>query len=140
MVNSSASGSTYGNGVEFIPLRKSQADSIEFQLRADSAGTMTIKVMYAMSAANGGNVRLRADRRVTSVGSDPSTALTAGTAFSITPGNDANAHAATSSDSSDLSFSVSAGDLVRVKLTRINDGNDTHTGDLRVLAVTAVPS
>lgn len=133
----------YANGTEYVPLRRGQADTLEFQYRADSAGTVTLKISYAMSAANGGNARLRVDRRITSVGSDPSAALTSGTAFSLAPGNDANVHAFTSSDSSDMSFSVAAGDLVRVKVTRISDGSDaadTHTGDLRILGISAVPS
>jgi hypothetical protein len=132
--NSAVASSAFGNGLRYVPMRDAQSDYIEFQFVAPSTGNVALTVLYAMSAASGNNVRLRFDWLVLSSGGNPSAAVTTGTAFTITPGNDTLVHSVTSSDSSDLSVAVTAGDTVYGKLYRLGtDGADTHTGDMRVI-------
>jgi hypothetical protein len=132
--NSAVASSALGNGLRYVPLRDAQSDYIEFQFVATSTGTVSLSALYAMSAASGNSVRLRLDTLVVSEGGNPSAAVTTGTAFTITPGNDTLLHAVDSGDSGDLSIDVVAGDIVYGKLYRLGtDGADTHTGDMRVI-------
>lgn len=135
VVESSAAASALGNGVTYTPLRQGQADSIEVQfLAGKDAPELTL--VYAMSAADAGDVELRLDVLSVGDGDDPATALGAGTPFTVTPGSDTNRHSADKTDSAEMALSaVSAGDLVRVKITRPTGGADTHTGDLRALDI-----
>ena len=138
IIESSAAGSSLGNGITYVPLVKSAADWVELQIRPQTAGTIKIRITYFMSAANGGNVRLQVSSAVIAVAADPTASLVAGTAFSITPGSNTNIQAVTESDSTDLSLTVTAGGVARIRLTRVADGNDTHTGDIRLIDITAV--
>jgi hypothetical protein len=138
VVASSQVTSIYANGVSFTPLVKALDDTIEFQFRAAATGTFGVNILYAMSAANGGDVQLRADVGVIALGVAPSTALTAGTPFVFTPGNDVLMHLISDALSTDLSIAASSGDLIRVAITRVDGAPDTHTGDLRAVQVAVV--
>lgn len=141
VVASTNASAALGNGVVYVPLGAAATESIEFQVRAQQAGSVAINVLYAMSAANAGNVRLQVDKRAFTVGGDPTAALTAGTAFTITPGNDANIHLLSEVTSTQMQVNCAAGDLVRVKIQRLGaDGADTHTGDMRILKISALPA
>lgn len=133
VATATAPSSVFGNGVGYIPLREAQNDTISFQAVAESSAPSELTIVYAMSAANTGNVSLRFDLLVNSNGSDPSSPVTSGTVFVITPGNDVLQHSVDSSNSSDLRLWLNRGDLVYGSLQRPNDGSDTHTGDLRIL-------
>lgn len=128
-----------GNGLEYINLAKSADAWIEFQFRATAIGAVGVRVLYAMSAASGGDVRLQVDLGVFGDGDDPTAALIAGTPFVVTPGNDTNLHTADETASTELRIAVAAGDLVRVRLTRTDHADDTHTADMRVLQLSVTP-
>jgi hypothetical protein len=137
IVDSSVASSAYANGVRYVPLRHSQSDYISFQLVAAATGTFALTFHYAMAGASSASLRLRADRFVLSAGGNPAGSVTTGTAFTVAAANDALDHQLTSSASSDLSFSVTAGDKVYCYLTRLGTDlvNDTHTSDMRVVEV-----
>lgn len=128
-----------GNGVEYITLAKSADAWIEFQFRAASTGLVGVRALYAMSAANSGDVRLQVDQAIFSDGDDPTAALTVGTPFTVTPGNDTDLHTVSETDSLELRLAVLAGDLVRVRLTRTDHVDDTHTADMRVFQIAITP-
>ena len=123
----SAPGGAYAtSGVEYLPLRVGQADTIEFQFVA--AGDCAIDIVYAMSASNAGDVDLRLDSLVLTDGGDPDAALSTGTVTTFVPGADVNRHTAASAN---FEITAAAGDVVRALLER--PATDTHTGDMRVL-------
>lgn len=138
VVTASQAATAYGNGIEYIPLIKGGADSIEFQFRSPATGNINICILYAMSAANAGNIQLRLDSLIVSDSEDPSAALSTGTAFIATPGNDTNKHTINEVTSTQLQLSLTINDLVRCKLVRTTDVADTHTGDVRIMKITAV--
>lgn len=133
VVASSASSSAYGNGVTYVPLRQGLADTIEFQWSASTAGTYEIAIVYAMSAANSGDIDLQLTYLIIANGGDPSAAATTASLFTVVPGSNTTIHTIDSTDSSTLSLTVTAGALIYCKLTRPN--SDTHTGDIRVLQI-----
>lgn len=135
--DSAVTSSSYGNGLRYVPMRDAQDDYIQFQLLAGATGTLSFLLRYAMSSASSNVVRLRVDSLTMAAGGNPSTALTTGTAFTVTPGSDTLAHDVTSSDSANLSFAVTAGDTVVVKISRLalSDAADTHAGDFRAIDV-----
>lgn len=133
VATATTSGSSYPtSGVEYIPMRVGQGDSIEFQLVSQTSPTMTFDVVYAMSAADGGDIDLQLDSIVVGDGDDPNGSLSSGPSTTFVPGNDTNAHIASSDN---FNVSVSKGDVVRCKLTR--PATDTHTGDCRVIDIRA---
>lgn len=133
VIEASAPSGVLGNGVTYTPLVQAAADTIEFQFVAAATGNIEIALVYVMSAANAGLVELRLDRLINSDGSSPAAALSAGTPFTFTPGNDVNQHSVASSDSSELQLAVTAGDMVRGLIQRPTGGGDTHTGDFRII-------
>lgn len=138
VVSSSAAGGTYAtSGTNYVPLVQAAADNVSFEVAAPVAGTMKIRIPYAMSVANSGNVRLQLSKLVIASGGDPNAALSASTAFTLTPGNDANRKMLDENSDASLSFAVAAGDVVRVKLERPTT-SDTHTGDMRLLKIYVV--
>ncbi len=140
VIASSAAGSTYGtSGIDFTPLVPGAADYVLFQFAAPVTGTARLRLAYAMSAANTGNVRLQLSKLVLTAEGDPNAALSASSAFTVTPGNDANKHDVTDSTDASFAFSVTAGDVVRVKIERPTS-SDTHTGDMRILELWGVVS
>lgn len=128
VVDSSVASSAYPNNVRYVPLGSGASDYVEFQLAA--AGDVTLQLVYAMSGASANDVTLRLDSLIMSAGTDPSQAATVGTPFTVTPGNDVLWHATTGAESSDLSLTVSDGDLVYVRVTRTDA---THPGDFRLI-------
>lgn len=139
VVTASQAAGVYSNGVEYIPFVQGAGDTMAFQFRAPATGDVVVRICYAMSAANGGNVELTMDRLIASDDDDPSAALTAGTAFVVTPGNDANKHTIDAAETAHTTLTVVENDIVRCSLERTVAGNDTHTGDMRVLNISAVP-
>lgn len=136
--DSAVGSSAHANGVRYVPLRNAQSDTITFQFASARTGTLELAARYAMSAAEANGVRLRVDSLVIGDGDNPSDALTTGTAFTLTTTNDVLSHQVTSSDSGELNFSVTLGEVVIVTITRLgSDGADTHTGDFRVYQVRA---
>lgn len=124
------------SGMDFTPLRpspQSPNDTLRFQIHAARTGNMRLSYAYAMSVANGGNVRLRLSKLLVGVGGDPNGALVAASEFSITPGNNTTRKALSESDSATLEFAVTAGDVVICLLERMIGVNDTHTGDMRMI-------
>lgn len=120
-------------GVRYIPLTQGNTDTIEMQCCAPLTGTAEVVLVYAMSVANGGDVELYLDRRVSGDTDDLDAAVTAGAEFVITPGSVTTRLSVTSSDDASLSFAVTEGDLVYLKLGRTADAEDTHTGDFRLM-------
>jgi hypothetical protein len=137
-VTATQATATLGNGLSYVTLSNGAVEYLQFQFYAASTGTASLKVSYYMSAANGGDVELRLDTLLAGAGEDPSAALSTGTEFTVTPGNDTNMHEVNSTSHTSLSFAVTAGDLVTCKLVRTNDAADTHTADMRVLKVAAL--
>lgn len=137
-VDSSKASDVLANGVTYVPLVQGASDTIAFQFVCTRTGTWAFRFAYVMSAANGGNVRFQADFLAVGDGENPAAALVTGTPFVVTPGNDTNMHTLDEGDSGDLDQALTAGDTVRVKITRTAHANDTHTGDVRVLGILAV--
>lgn len=135
VANSSVASSAYANGLRYIPLRDANSDYIEFQFVAERTTTLEIVVCYAMSSSEANAITLRLDSLVISSGGNPTTAVTTGSNFNVSPGSDVLIHTVTSSNSGDLNFSVTAGDLVYCKLVRLGS-SDSHSGDMRVIEVT----
>lgn len=122
------------NGWRYVPLVVDSDEKQEMQCVAPATGTAYVVVVYYMSAANSGNVELFLDRRtVSAAGGDPAATVTAGSEFTVTPGNDILFHSVTSSSHASLTFSVTEGYPVYLALNRTADAEDTHTGDMRVL-------
>lgn len=133
VVSSTAAGGAYGtSAVEYTPLVQGATDSLTFQVAMPVAGTAKVKLEYAMSAANAGNVRLQLSKLVIASGGDPNAALSASSAFTVTPGNDALKHEVSDATDSSFAFTVAAGDVIRVKIERPT-ASDTHTADMRIL-------
>ena len=134
VVDSSVASSSYGNGLRYVPVRHGQSDSIVFQFIASATGVARLGIVYAMSSAAAAGVRLRVDVGQFGAGDAPTGSLSTGTAFTVTTPNDVNLHEITSSQSSDLAISVTAGKIVVVQVNRLgSDAADTHAGDLRAL-------
>lgn len=123
------------NGARYIPLTEGATDTMEMQCCAPVTGTASVVVVYSMSASNAGNVEIYLDRRISSDADDLNAAVTSGTQFTITPGSNTTRNVVDSGDSSDLTFSVTEGQTVYLKLGRTADAADTHTADMRVFAV-----
>lgn len=126
------------SGLRYLPLVEGGTEPCSFQFIAPRTGEIAIRVAYAMSASNGGDVALRLDSLITTEGSNPSTALTAGTPFTITPGSNTTRHTVNEEDSGDLQMTVVAGDIVRCLLDRPTSG-DTHTADFKIYKIWAQP-
>lgn len=138
VVQSSKASAVLGNQVTYVPLVKAGLDTIQFQVPVPpAAGALKIRVHYYMSAAHGGDVELRLDRLAVAPGGDPTAALTLGTEFVVTPGNDALLHVVDESSHASFTIAVTGGGLLACKLYRTNDAQDTHTGDMRVLSISA---
>ena len=119
-------------GARYIPLTQGATDTLEMQCAVPKTGSASVVVIYAMSAANGGNVELYLNRRLSSSDADYDATVTSGTQFTVTPGSNTTLKALTSAASSDLAFSVTEGQLLYLKLGRTADAQDTHTGDMYV--------
>lgn len=120
------------SGLRYVTtLRDANTDTIEFQYLARETGTLSITLAYAMTADNGGDVELTVQAQKFADGDDPDAALPSGTATAFTPGSGTTRKTVT------LTLDVTAGDTGRIVITRSNGGNDTHTGDMRILAVAA---
>ena len=130
VVGSSVVGSSFANGIRYYPLASGASDFVEFQVVASSR--FTLELVYAMSSASASLPILRVDSLVLSEGEDPTTALTAGTPFTINPGNDVLLHTTTGLESADLSLAASEKDLVMIRITRTDAA---HPGDLRLIEV-----
>lgn len=123
-------------GARYVPLPVDADTSQAMQCVAPATGTAHVNILYRMSAANGGDVELFMDRRVTALnGGDIDATVTAGAEFTITPGNDALTHTVPSSAHASLSFAVTEGQFVYLSLNRTADAEDTHTGDMRIYRV-----
>ena len=129
VIDSSELSSTYPNGLRYVPLVSGGTDTVEFQFAVGTTGTLNLHLIYAMSGASANDITLRVDTLVLGDSGVPSTAMTAGTPFDVTPGNDVNIHWVTQADSGDLSLAVTAGDTIRVLITRTDA---THPGDMRI--------
>ena len=134
VVASSQASSVLPNGVSYVPMSHGVDEYISFQITAMQTGTLEVSALYSMSAAEANDVRLRLDTLVLGAGDDPTTSVTTGTAFTLTPGSDTLAHVLDSGDSADFSIAVTAGDTVYCSLYRLGTSIlDTHTGDMRVI-------
>lgn len=139
-VVSTAARATLGNGSRYWPLVEGAADTLTFQVRIGQAGPYALRISYYMATSHAGNVSLRLDKRAFGDGDNPTSALNTGAGFTVTPGSNTNLHMVTEVDSTSLLTGyLSEGALVTFLLTRVNDGSDTHTGDMRVLGITLVP-
>jgi hypothetical protein len=129
----SAVGTTrYGtSGVMFTPLRPGVDDYVLGSYISPVSTTRELRLTYAMSTSNAGTVRLRLDTSQLALASSPDGALTLGTSFTITPGNDQNLHECGSAQNASLSFAVTAGRLVVLKIVR--PASDTHTGNINII-------
>jgi hypothetical protein len=135
VVESSQSSSAYPNGLSYVPFITGSGDYADFQFSSARAGSIGINFDYAMSVANGGDIELRLDFLRLSAGISPTGSLSTQTAFTITPGNDADIHVLSHSMDYTLRLTSSYGDYFLCKLTRTTGVNDTHTGDMRLLSV-----
>ena len=133
VVTATAAEGVLANGVGYIPLRQGQDDTLDLQFVAAMTGNVVLSLVYFVSAANNGDVELRVDHLIVADGGDPSAALTAGTPFTFTPGNDVLEHTVDDTQSSEMVFAVTAGDFVLLHVQRPSGGGDTNTGDMRIL-------
>lgn len=104
-------------------------EGFEFQYLARETGTLDLTIAYAMTTSDGGNVELNVAIQNFGDGADPDGALPSASAVVITPGT------GTTRKTTTLSLAVTSGDTGRIRVTRSNAGNDTHTGDMRILAL-----
>ena len=138
IVEASQPSALLANNVRYTPLIKGNTDWIQFQILVPpSTISLKVHVYYHMSAANGGNVELHLDRRAFSASSDPAAALTGGTEFVVTPGNDTLMHVLDNNIHASMEIAVSPGDLLVCKLQRTADAQDTHTADMRITSISA---
>lgn len=134
VVDSSQDSSELANGVTYVPMFHGNSDWIKYQFRASVTRTVKFYFPYVMSSSSGNDVRFRMDSLAVSDGSSPAAAVTTGTAFTVTPGDDVNQHTLSKADSADLTLSVTAGQLLYFKLFRLGAaGEDTHLGELRMM-------
>jgi len=134
--NSSQVSSAYANGVRYVPLLDANSDYVEFQFVATFTGTVRLDVLYAMSSALANGVRMRLDWVKLASGDNPTTAVTTGTAFTVTPAATTDVHTIDTTNSADFALAVVAGQTVYFKLYRLGtDGADTHTGDQRIIEI-----
>lgn len=120
------------SGYEYLTtLRAGQTDAIEFQYLARETGDLTITLAYAMTGDNGGDVELNTAIQTFGDGEDPDASLPSAVAGAFTPG------AGTTRKTTTITVAVTAGDAGRIVISRSSGVNDTHTGDLRVLALAA---
>lgn len=131
---------TEANGLRFNPMVKGAGEALIWSWVAGATGAVDIQIPYRMSAANGGDVYFRLDVGQFASGTDPTAALTTGTPFAITPGNDALEHTLSkaTAGAGALGFSVTAGNTVVCRLNRVVNALDTHTADFRPYAVRTV--
>ena len=137
IIGSATPGLFATTNIPYYPLVQGAGDDGIIGFIAKHKGNVELIVIYAMSASNGGDVNLTFSHAVLSTGSTPTTALTAETAFSITPGSNVTVHTLDSSVAAVLSIAVSPGDYVVMQLTRTIGGADTHTGDFRIIGMMA---
>jgi len=137
---------SFANGDYYTPLRAEDAngdpvdDYVQFTGVALRTGTIAFAIRYAMGGGEAADVRLRIDKKIGAVGDNPTTALTSGTAFTITTSNDVLEHNVTSANSANLSVAVTAGDRLTMRITRLassGGGLDTHGSEFRVLELIA---
>ncbi len=139
VVNSTNASSAYANGLRYIKMIDGATEFVEFQFLSVVTGNVTFVFSYAMSSATANSVRLRFDSLIVTAGGNPTTAVTTGTAFTVTPGSNVLVQEVDSGDSANLTLAVTAGDIVYGYLTRLGtDGADTHTGDFRLIDIRAM--
>lgn len=131
--NSNVVSSAYAAGTPYVPLAKNATEQyVTFDLVAPSTGTLTMTLIYAMSAALSGDVALELDYKKSAVGDDPNAAITTQPSFTFTPGAVSTVLNKTHAT---FAIAVTAGDHLFVKITRKNVAGDTHTGTVNVLGV-----
>lgn len=131
--NSNIASSAYAAGTPYVPLAKNATEQyITFDLVAPQTGTLTLTLVYAMSAANSGDIALELDYKKSAVGDDPNAALTTQSSFTFTPGTVTTVLTKTHAT---MALSATAGDHFFFKLTRKNIAGDTHTGTVNVLGM-----
>lgn len=116
------------NGVYF-PLVAT--DTAEFQFSVYDDSTVTIGLVYAMSAANAASVSMDLEIAALEVGTSPTSAYGTATNATITPGSNTNVQFA-----QPTGWTVTPGeqgDTYRARLTR---KTDSHPGDFRLIGIT----
>ena len=133
--NSNIASSAYAAGTPYVPLAKNATEQyVTFDIVAPATGTLTLTILYAMSAANSGDVALELDYCKTAVGGDPNAAITSQASFTFTPGAVTTMLSKTHAT---LALAVTAADHLFLKLSRKNVAGDTHTGSMNILAIRA---
>lgn len=137
-VTSTNASAVLANGLRYVPLNNGAAETLQFQFYAPDTGNYAIRIPYSMSAANAGDVELNVDSIAIGAGEDPAGALSTGADFVVTPGNDTLLDVVDEGDHASMTIAATAGDMVTVLLTRTNDAEDTHTGDMRIYCALAI--
>ncbi len=123
------------SGIKYLALVGADAGVITLQFMPKVTGTANLSFLYSMSTAEEEeDVELTLSKLAVTSSEDPSAALVAATAFVFTPSEDTNMHTLNAVQSASLSFAVTTGTIVKVLITRSIAGNDTHTGDLRIIS------
>ncbi len=129
--SSQVSGAYATSGISYVPLNAGNSDHIEFGFTAGKSGTITITLIYAMTASEASNsVDLTVQTYGIAVGEDPDGSPPAGSAASVTPGS------GTTVKKTEIEVTgIEVDDIGFIKLTRSN--SDSHTGDMRILGIKA---
>jgi hypothetical protein len=130
--------SYFSNGIGYHHLLQNADNYVGGKTVAPGTRTAEVRIVYAMSGSAAADVRLRLDYAQIPLDGDPNTALTTGTEFTVETTSDQNQHQVDSSHSATLLFSVTAGDILRLRLVRPVSGSDTHTDHFRVIEMLVV--
>lgn len=123
--------STYATSSRrYIPIAKNATEQyVQFQFRASKAGTVSVKLSYAMSVSEANAVVIKVSSSSVADAGNVDAALTAGASTTFTPGTGQTRKTFTLN----TAVVVAEGDSVIIRLTRSNVAGDTHTGTFNVL-------
>lgn len=125
-------------GLSFWPFSRGGGDCELILQALLERGTYALVVRYHMATANAGNIVLRVDRSLISPAGDPSTGLTMGASFSVTPGSNTMLQEVTPSLSAAMLVDVNASGTVGLfRFVREDSGG--HPGVMRVISLSLVP-
>lgn len=116
------------NGVYF-PMIDTDTAECQFSVYGDS--TVTIGIVYAMSAANANTVAMDLEIAALEVGTPATSAYGAATSATLSPGADTNVHFV-----QPAGWTVAPGEQGDTYRARITRKTDSHPGELRLIGIT----
>lgn len=137
VVYSAIASSTYAtSSFRYIPIAKVVAPNeqyVQIQFRATRSGRLKLKISYAMSVSNAGDVLIQQYQTAVADAASVDAALTTGALTTLTPGTGATRKTLTLN----TAFDVVEGSDIIMRLTRDDGAGDTHTGSMNFLNILA---